>query len=78
MKLKSKDAVLNRLGYGSIYLSDFFDFSKFEENTNKAAVEKEMAKIRPEFSKAKDEIMLGDSKEALKLLSDLESKFACK
>jgi hypothetical protein len=54
----------------SVYLRDVFDFSKFEVvgGTDYKKAGKEIAPIRAEFQRIKDQIMLGDAEEAVKLI----------
>ena len=72
VKLKKFDIV--HKGYGSPYLYPSFDFSEHEccsklDKTNYDPIFKSVCKISQD---AKDQIMLGDCEEALKLIKKLE------
>lgn len=56
-------------------LVDCFDFSKHvrDKFVDDDKIEKIMAPIHKQMTKAKDEIMLGDSKEALRLIKEFEA-----
>jgi hypothetical protein len=59
---------------GWVYIDDFYSFKgEVEGGFDDENFLKEKAKIIKALDKAKDETMLGDSKEALKLLKDFTS-----
>lgn len=69
-KLKPKTEALSR-SYNNPNVKDFFNFTgEVDGGFDADAYNKEIAKYRKALDKAKDEVMLGDSATAMKLLAD--------
>lgn len=74
-KLISNTKILEFSNHTRDYISYMFDFSNHESvsKTNSASVKKASAPIKKKSQEIKDQIMLGDAEEALKMITELES-----
>lgn len=69
---------LKTMGTYGVSLNTVFDFSKYETRggIDQAAIQKAIKILGAKANSINDEVMLGDSKEALKLIEDFED-FDC-
>jgi len=71
-KVKKRQIPYDR--HCSPYLSDVFDFSKYQDNGSfdEKSFNAEMKPIRKKVQEINDNLMLGDAKEALKMIQEFE------